>query len=100
VTDHIEPLRVIRQRLAEVTESLGLELRDMDVRVAADGHDMVLAVFTIDLDQVGRSEEAAKVDDQIAEMERQMVEQAREESASEARENLENLFGKYRRGSP
>ena len=35
MTEHIDPLRVIRDRLAEVAQPIGLELREMDVRVAA-----------------------------------------------------------------
>ena len=98
MTEHIDPLRVIRQRLAEVTQGIGLELREMDIRVAERGHDdVVIALFTIDVADIGKTTEQVAIDSQIAEMERQMLEQTREEKADEARANLEALFKKHRR---
>jgi hypothetical protein len=97
MTEHIDPLRVIRQRLAEVTQAIGLELREMDVRVADhQTGDVVIALFTIDADEVGKTQEQVQVDAQIQEMERQMLEQQREDKAEEARANLDVLFKKYR----
>jgi hypothetical protein len=98
MTEHIDPLRVIRERLAEVTQPIGLELREMDIRVAQQQHDdVVIALFTIDMDQIGKTEEQVAVDASIAEMERQMLEQTRDAKAEEARANLEGLFKRYRK---
>jgi hypothetical protein len=98
MTEHIDPLRVIRQRLAEVTQALGLELREMDIRVAERSHDdVVIALFTIDAAEIGKTQEQVTIDAQVAEMERQMLEQTREDKAAEAKANLEALFNKHKR---
>ena len=96
MTEHIDPLRVIRDRLAEVAQPIGLELREMDIRVAQQQHDdVVIALFTINMDEVGKTKEQVAVDASIAEMERQLVEQTREDKAEDARANLEGLFKKF-----
>lgn len=96
MTEHIDPLRVIRQRLAEVTQGIGLELREMDIRVAEDQReDVVIALFTIDADEIGKSQEQVTIDAQVADMERQLLEQTREDRAEEARANLDKLFKRY-----
>jgi hypothetical protein len=99
MTDPMEALRTIREKLAEVTEPLGLELREMDVRVAPDGRhaDTVIAIFTIDVEQIGKTEDEVAVDAQIAEMEQQMLQQTRDTREEEARANLDALFKKYRK---
>jgi hypothetical protein len=98
MTEHIDPLRAIRARLAEVTEPMGLELREMDIRVAQHQNgDVVIALFTIDADQIGRTQEQIETDAAVAEMERQMLEQTREDKAEEARANLDVLFHRYRK---
>jgi hypothetical protein len=98
MTEHIDPLRAIRERLAEVTQGIGLDLREMDIRVAERSHDdVVIALFTIDMEQIGKTQEQIAVDAQIADMERQMVEQTRDDKAADARANLEKLLDKHRR---
>lgn len=98
MTDNIDPLRVLRKRLAEVSQPIGLELREMDVRVSEGGtDDLVVALFTIDMEEIGRTQEEAQVDAQFKELEQGFLEQQREERAAEAISNLKKMGLIYRR---
>lgn len=95
--DAMNPLEILKERVAEACRPLGLELRQFSVVVADEGgthHVQVL--YTIDTEDVGKTVEQAEFDKAFAELEQSFLTQSDEEKEAEAKASLENLLKRHR----
>jgi hypothetical protein len=89
----IDPMRVLKDRVAEVLSPLGLELRQFITVVSDDSSgDTVQVVFTINEDLVGKTQEQVAFDTAFEDIARSFQIQTSDDKEAEARANLEKLL--------
>lgn len=93
MSNPIDPMRVLRERMAEALSPLGLELRQF-INVVADEEsgDVIQAVFTIDRDAIGKTQEQIHFDAAFDDLARNFTIQKTDDAEAETRANLQRLL--------
>lgn len=96
MSDPMEPIRRLGERLAQEAAKLGLELRGFTVVPSFDGQpDHAQALFIIDATEIGKDAEQAEIDEQFVEMTRQLKSTELEEKEAAAEAGLRRLLEKH-----
>jgi hypothetical protein len=95
----LDPMRVLREQLAEVTAPIGLELQHFTVIIGAPGEpDLVQTVSTIDVDAIGRSSEQAEFDQKFASIAKDFQADKQHDKEQDAIASLEEMRKRLERG--
>lgn len=95
----IEPVSRLRTRLKEECEKVGLNLVEFSLSPSNPQHpDIVQAMFTIDKDKVGKTEEQIEMDEKFREIALQERREQEQREIEEARRKLAEEWKKKKGG--